>query len=385
MGRPRLPLVKRMQVRALLSEGHSQVEVVAATGVSRGSVYRLIVEAGGMPARRVRHPKTSFRLSGLEREEIRAGLERGESLRGVAARLGRAPSTVSREVNRNGGRVGYRAWRAGDRAAVQARRPKPAWFLRCPRQWGETQRLLRLGWSPQQIGARLKAVHPDQPELWVSAETIYRSIYVQGRGQLRKELAACLRSGRAQRVSQRPGRRARQGTIPDKVMISQRPPEVTDRAVPGHWEGDLIIGADGGSAVATLVERTTRFGMLIKIDNKTAEHVRDRITRHIVTLPAELKRSLTWDQGNEMAAHARFTVETGIPVFFCDPHSPWQRGSNENFNRLVRQYLPKGTDLSLHSQDHLDHIAWLLNGRPRQTLNWMTPSERLNQLVALTA
>lgn len=385
MGRPRLPLIKRMQVRALLSEGVSGVGVVAATGVSRRSVTRLIVEAGGMPPRRVRDPKTSFRLSGLEREEIRAGLERGESLRRIAARLGRAASTVSREVTGNGGREGYRAWRAGERAAVQARRPKPAWFVRCPQQWGETQRLLRLGWSPQQISARLKAVHPDQPELWVSAETIYRSIYVQGRGHLRKELAACLRSGRAQRVPYRPGRRARQGTIPDKVMISERPPEVTDRAVPGHWEGDLILGEDGKSAVATLVERATRFGMLIKVDNKTAEHVRDRITRHITTLPVHLARSLTWDQGNEMAAHARFTVETGIPVFFCDPHSPWQRGSNENFNGLVRQFLPKGTDLSVHSQDHLDHIAWLLNGRPRQTLSWMTPSERFNQTVALTA
>lgn len=385
MGRPRLPLIMRMRVRALLSVGVSRVGVVAATGVSRRSVTRLIVEAGGMPPRRVRDPKTSFRLSGLEREEIRAGLERGESLRRIAVKVGRAASTVSREVTRNGGREGYRAWRAGDRAAVQARRPKPAWFVRCPQQWGETQRLLRLGWSPQQISARLKAVHPDQPELWVSAETIYRSIYVQGRGQLRKELAACLRSGRAQRVPYRPGRRARQGTIPDKVMISERPPEVTDRAVPGHWEGDLILGEDGKSAVATLVERATRFGMLIKVDNKTAEHVRDRITRHITTLPVLLAKSLTWDQGNEMAAHARFTVETGIPVFFCDPHSPWQRGSNENFNGLVRQFLPKGTDLSVHSQDHLDHIAWLLNGRPRQTLSWMTPSERFNQIVALTA
>ena len=385
MGRPRLPLVKRLQVRALLSEGCRQLEVVAATGVSRGSVSRLIVEAGGMPARRVRYPKTAFRLSALEREEIRAGLERSESLRRVAARLGRAPSTVSREVNLNGGREAYRAWRAGDRAAEQARRPKPAWFLRCPQGWAETQRMLRLGWSPQQIAARFRADHPLQRELWVSAETIYRSIYVQGRGQLRKELAECLRSGRAQRIPQRPGRRARQGTIPDKVMISERPPEVTDRAVPGHWEGDLILGAEGKSAVATLVERATRFGMLIKIDNKTAEHVRDKITQHITTLPVHLARSLTWDQGNEMAGHARFTVETGIPVFFCDPHSPWQRGSNENFNGLVRQYLPKGTDLSVHSQDHLDHIAWLLNGSPRQTLNWMTPSERLNQLVAITA
>jgi IS30 family transposase len=260
MGRPRLALVKRLMVRSLLAEGHSQVEVAAASGLSRRSVSRLVVEAGGMPTGRVRHPETSFRLSALEREEIRAGLEREASFRRIAASLGRAPSTVSREVAANGGRVGYRAWSAGDRAAHQAQRPKTAWFQRCPERWAETQSLLRLRWSPQQIAARLKADHPDSRELWVSAETIYRSIYVQAKGQLRKELAECLRSGRAQRIPHKPGRRARQVTIADKVMISQRPPEVEDRAVPGHWEGDLIIGADGGSAVATLVERTPDSG-----------------------------------------------------------------------------------------------------------------------------
>jgi IS30 family transposase len=383
-GRPRLALVKRLLVRSLLAEGYSQSEAAVKVGISRRTVVRLVGEAGGMPPRRVRHCRSSLRLSPLEREEIRAGLERGESFRKIAARLGRAPSTVSREVNLNGGRDGYRAWQAGDRAAVAAQRPKPAWFSRCPQQWSQVQGLLRLRWSPQQISARFKADHPDQSELWVSAETIYRSIYVQGKGSLRKELAECLRSGRAQRIPHRPARVARQGKISDKVMISDRPPEIEDRAVPGHWEGDLIIGADGKTAVATLVERSTRFGMLIKIDDKTAEHVRDRITRHITNLPGELTRSLTWDQGTEMAGHARFTIETGIPVFFCDPHSPWQRGTNENWNGLVRQFLPKGTDLSQHSQDDLNHIARLLNGRPRQTLNWMTPSERFNQLVALT-
>jgi len=381
LGRPRLPLAKRMLVRSLLAEGYTHLEVVAASGVSRRSIHRLVVEAGGMPPRRVRHPQTSFRLSPSNREEIRAGLERGESFRQIAKSLGRAPSTVCREVNANGGRVGYRAWAAGERAAEMATRPQPAWFQRCPDRWGYVQGLLRLGWSPQQISARLKADHPHSPELWVSHETIYRSIYVQGRGQLRKELAACLRSGRAQRIPRKPGGRTRLGGIAGKVMISERPPEIEDRAVPGHWEGDLIIGANGASAVATLVERTTRFGMLIKIENKTAEHVRDRITKHVASLPAQLTRSLTWDQGVEMAGHARFTIDTGIPVFFCDPHSPWQRGSNENFNGLVRQYLPKGTDLNQHSQADLDHIARLLNGRPRQTLNWMTPSERLSEVL----
>ena len=332
----------------------------------------------------VRNCRTRWRLSLEEREEIRVGLARGESLRSIARRLGRAASTVSREVGLNGGRERYVAVVAELRAGSEAKRSKNRWFLAHPQRWDEVCDQLRLGWSPRQIARRLRCDHPDQPERWVSAETIYQSIYVQGRGELRKELARCLRSGRAQRIPRRPGETARRGTITGMVMISERPAEVQDRAIPGHWEGDLIIGAGNKSAVATLVERSTRFGMLIKVDNQTAEHVRDRIVQEITRLPQQLFRSLTWDQGKEMADHKRFSVDTGIPVFFCDPHSPWQRGSNENWNGLVRQFLPKGQSLRKHSQEDLDHIAWLLNGRPRQTLNWMTPSERLNQLVALT-
>lgn len=384
MGRPRLPSDKRIVALELVRSGFTEVRAASSAGISRRSLQRLVAEARGMTSLPVRCFKTEMRLSWREREEIRAGIERDDSFRMIANRLGRAASTVSREVAANGGRDDYRAWKAEERATRQARRPKPAWHQSRPQQWERVMGLLRLRWSPQQIAARLQADHPHHPELWVSHETIYRSIYIQGKGQLRKELAQCLRSGRAQRIVHRPGRRARGGGIADKVMISERPPEVQDRAIPGHWEGDLILGLGGRSAVATLVERTTRFGMLIKIDNKTAEHVRDRVLQHITTLPRELARSLTWDQGTEMARHLSFTVQTGIPVFFCDPHSPWQRGSNENWNGLVRQFLPKGTDLSRHTQDQLDHIAWLLNGRPRQTLNWMTPSERLAQLVALT-
>ena len=393
-GRPRMAVEKRRLILELMAEGWPSREAARGAGVGIRSVQRLMAEARRMPQPSpnvdldrmlpVRSCATRFRLSLREREEIRAGLERGESGRQIARRLGRAASTISRELAANGGRERYRAVTAEVRAAVAARRPKLRWYEMNPELWQEVCTLLRTRWSPQQIARRFRCDHPSQPERWVSAETIYQSIYVQGRGELRKELARCLRSGRARRIPRRPGEGARRGTISGMVMISERPPEAQDRAIPGHWEGDLILGAEGKSAVATLVERSTRFGMLIKIDNKTAEHVRDRITREVTRLPRELFRSLTWDQGSEMASHKRFTVETGIPVFFCDPRSPWQRGSNENWNGLVRQFLPKGTSLKKHSQEDLDHIAFLLNGRPRQTLNWMTPSERLNQLVALT-
>ena len=304
---------------------------------------------------------------------------------GDCQRLERAPSTVARDIASNGGRRHYRAWRADAQAVRRSRRPKVPKLVSCLPLRQEVERRLTLRWSPQQIAARLVVDYPDDPQMRVSHETIYQSLFVQARGALRLELTRCLRSGRAHR---RPRRQtpSRQGHMPDIVLIKDRRAEVADRAVPGHWEGDLIIGKTGASAIGTLIERQSRYVMLLNLPaGRLAEHLRTALAAKIQELPAHLRRSLTWDRGKEMAEHARFSIDTGVQVYFCDPHSPWQRGSNENVNGLLRQYFPKGTDLSPHTAADLDAVAAELNARPRQTLGWLTPSEFFARTVAMTA
>jgi IS30 family transposase len=322
-------------------------------------------------------------LSLEDREEIAEGLAGGESFAVIGRRLGRATSTISREVNANGDRNRYRVFRADARAYDNARRPKVRKLDGNPKLAAVVTEMLVKRWSPQQIAARLRVEFANEPEMRVSHETIYESLFVQPRGWLRKELTVGLRSGR---VKRRPhGRTPRGWRLDGLPMISERPAEADDRAVPGHWEGDLIIGKNNQTGIATLVERSTRYVMLVKISDLTAETVCSAVAAKIETLPVELRRSLTWDQGSEMADHVHFTIRTGLPVFFCDPHSPWQRGTNENTNGLLRQYFPKSTDLSIYSQAHLDDVAAELNDRPRQTLGWMKPWEKLAELVAPAA
>jgi IS30 family transposase len=359
-----------------LRAGDRVLEIAAALDVGKMTVYR-IRDHAALAGRRVSH--SGWRLSYEERAQIAARLELDQGVREIAAVLGRSPSTISREIARNGGRARYRSLRAEQRAQRCARRPKATKLSGRPRLLAAVEEGLEGFWSPEQISARLKHDHPDDEEMRISHETIYRSLYVQSRGELRWQLSKKLRTGRRTRRAR--GRVETRGQISEMVPIAQRPPEVDERRVPGHWEGDLLVGAGGRSAIVTLVERRTRYVLLAALEDQTTLHVTDVLAERIAQLPAHLARSLTWDQGREMAAHKRFTDHTGIQVYFCDPHSPWQRGSNENTNGLLRQYLPKGTDLSVHTQDDLDEIAASLNGRPRQTLGWRNPAEKMLELL----
>jgi transposase, IS30 family len=342
-------------------------------------------QAGGVKSNGPR-PAGGRYLSVAEREEIAVGLAAGESLRVIAARLGRPASTVSREVARNSrGRRQYRALAAQGQAQWRAARPKTAKLAGNAELRDWVQARLEEKWSPEQISVMLEREFPGDREMRVSHETIYQSVYVQGRGALRRELAACLRTGRALRM---PRRKAgeRRGRIPGKVMISERPAEVEDRAVPGHWEGDLIIGKAHQSAIGTLVERSSRFVLLVHLPQGYApEKVAAAMTETMGGLPDAIRRSLTWDQGHEMTNHAQISLDADLEIYFCDPHSPWQRGTNENTNGLLRQYFPKSTDLSVHSREDLAAVAAQLNSRPRKTLDWKTPAQALEEFLAAAA
>ncbi len=377
-----LTMEQRRSIRRLSGRGLSLRAVAREAGCSDMGVRNLLShEPMRPPAPDLWLPGPS-RLQLAEREEISLGIRSGQSLTAIARSIGRSPSTVCREVAANGGSSDYRAWRAHRRAYEAARRPK-APKLAPGALCDQVSAWLSTFWSPDQIAKRLRLEFPDDPMMRVSHETIYKSLFVQGKGELKRELTRCLRSGQAHRRPQ--GRKDGRGVISNMVTISERPAEVEDRAVPGHWEGDLLCGSTGRSAVGTLVERQTRYVMLLHLPiNHTAIEVQRAMEKAIASMPAELFKTLTWDQGKEMARHNEIKVATGVQVYFCDPHSPWQRGSNENTNGLLRQFLPKGADLSTHSAEDLARIAALLNNRPRKTLGYMKPSEKLAELVALT-
>jgi IS30 family transposase len=363
-------------------KGDSLEKIAQLFGRTHSSVARILRKTGGIqPPKRTR---STWTLSLAEREEISRGVVAGRSLRSIAASLNRAPSTISREVNRNGGRQHYRANVAEEAAWNRAHRPKTCKLVQNRALAGIVARKLQLQWSPWQIAGWLKRTYPDDETYQVSHETIYRTLFVQARGALKKELLQHLRRTRRMRRSRHhTQKKAGHGQISDAVSISERPAEAEDRAVPGHWEGDLVFGSKN-SQIATLVERHTRYVMIARVKGKDTETVINALIKQAHKLPRELYKSLTWDRGKEMADHKRFTLDTDIKVYFCDPQSPWQRGSNENTNGLLRQYFPKGMDLSNVHQNRLNAVARRLNERPRETLNFETPAERFNQCVAST-
>lgn len=362
--------------------GESISDIARALKKPPGSIHGMLRATGGFsPPLRCRR---RCALAPSEREEISRGLAAGESLRAIAARLGRPTSTVSREVARNGGREDYRATKADERAWERARRPKRCLLAMNDRLRVVVAEKLKADWSPEQISGWLKREYPDDEAMHISHETIYRTLFVQARGALKRELLAHLRSRRMMRRSRRASTRGQpRGRIKEAISIRERPPEVEDRAVPGHWEGDLISGSRN-THVATLVERSSRFVMLVRVGGKDTDSVVAALGEQIRRLPGTMMATLTWDRGPEMAAHKKFTVATDVAVYFCDPKSPWQRGTSENTNRLLRQYLPRRTDLSVYSQHDLDLIALKLNTRPRKTLGYGTPAATLAEAVALT-
>ena len=366
----------------LRSQGLSERKIGHRLGLGPHTVSLYLARLGGIRPRPRRRPERC--LSPEEREEISRGIARGASAREIARALGRSHTTIGREIERCGGRRRYRAHAAERESWRRARRPRPTKLELCP----ELRRLvierLKEDHSPEQIAGWLKLQYPDNEEMRVSHETIYRALYVQARGTLRRELTRHLRTRRQKRYARsQSSKRRGQGKLTGMVMISERPPEVEDRAVPGHWEGDLLMGnRQSAAAIATLVERSTRYLQLVALPEGTeAERVCEALAQSITTLPAQLRRSLTWDQGHEMSEHRRFSVETGVEVYFCDPRSPWQRGSNENTNGLLRQYFPKGESLAGVNQERLDEVAAKLNGRPRKTLGFQTPAEKLAELI----